>query len=265
MSTSPRNMLAAAVAALALVGSACSNTAEKAAERAIEAETGKNADIDVTEDGYSIQTGEGSLDMGNQLPDEWPSDIALPADFQVTGGSNISDGSANLTTVAGTTGQSTADVMAMFAGQLDGWTQIQTASATGERAITTTSWENAGRTLIVGATDSSGMTEMTISHSMPAGGAPIASSDGAMPTDSAIDAGLQDILGVPDDLEIGPVIAGLEVAVKPERVELDGATLNVYLGDDTSLPQGTECIVIGAVLPDGYTAVVHRDGGTTTC
>lgn len=75
-----------------------------------------------------------------------------------------------------------------------------------------------------------------------------------------------DPLDIPDDIPLEAVVSGIEVAMEPEEVEIDGSTLHVYLAEDNAkVPAGTECIILESVLPDGATAVVHRDGTETTC
>lgn len=69
-----------------------------------------------------------------------------------------------------------------------------------------------------------------------------------------------------DDLPIDGVIAGLEAAMGDVDIDVDGDTLHVHVADgNSSVPQGTGCMIVGSVLPDGFTAVVHQGGTSTTC
>lgn len=71
---------------------------------------------------------------------------------------------------------------------------------------------------------------------------------------------------LPADLPLESVVRGLEVAMEPEDVQVDGDTVHVYIGDDnTKVPPGTECLIVTSVLPDGAGAVIHRGGEDTTC
>jgi hypothetical protein len=73
-------------------------------------------------------------------------------------------------------------------------------------------------------------------------------------------------LDIPDDVPLGAYASGIEVAMGADKVEVDGTTIHVYLAEDNNkVPEGTECIVIGAVLPEGATGVIHRGGSETTC
>lgn len=69
-----------------------------------------------------------------------------------------------------------------------------------------------------------------------------------------------------DDVPLSAYGFGIERAMGAEKVEIEGTTVHVYLAaDNTKVPEGTECIVVGAVLPDGATAVIHRGGTETPC
>lgn len=73
-------------------------------------------------------------------------------------------------------------------------------------------------------------------------------------------------LDIPDDIPLESVVSGIEVAMEPEKVEIEGTVLHVYLAEDNAkVPAGTECIILTSVLPDGATAVVHRGGVDTDC
>lgn len=70
-----------------------------------------------------------------------------------------------------------------------------------------------------------------------------------------------------DDGDLGPIATGLRVSLQADRVEVDGDTIHIYVkeSDGVVAGAGSECIVASAVVPEGTTVVVHRDGGETTC
>ena len=82
-----------AALALSLVLSACGQSEEKAAEtlaeKALEANTGQDVDVDIDEDGQTvtIQTDQGTIKQSSgdnvALPDDFPSDVALPDDYKL--------------------------------------------------------------------------------------------------------------------------------------------------------------------------------------
>lgn len=82
-----------AALALALVLSACGKSEEKAAEtlaeKALEANAGQDVDVDIEDDGQTvtIQTEQGTLKQTSgdnvALPENFPTDITLPADYKV--------------------------------------------------------------------------------------------------------------------------------------------------------------------------------------
>ena len=79
-------MAAAAAVLLAGCSSVADQVAERAVEEAAEAAGGGNGEIDIDTDSgsISVQTSEGTLDIGGgSLPDAFPSDVPLPADHEV--------------------------------------------------------------------------------------------------------------------------------------------------------------------------------------
>jgi len=86
------------------------------------------------------------------------------------------------------------------------------------------------------------------------------------PADPPTGAGEANPLEIPDDVPLGAYATGIEVAMDAEKVEIDGTTIHVYLTEDNNkVPKGTECVVIGAVLPEGASGVIHRGGSETAC
>jgi hypothetical protein len=54
----------------------------------------------------------------------------------------------------------------------------------------------------------------------------------------------------------------LVTATKADRYEVEDGVLHLYLDDSSSVPEGTECMIVGAVLSEGEQAVIHRADGT---
>jgi hypothetical protein len=78
--------------------------------------------------------------------------------------------------------------------------------------------------------------------------------------------------GDPSEIEQGLAEAGLGskgegivYAMKADRYEIVGDELHVYLGDRTSVPEGTECMIATAVLSPGERVVIHKDDTVTPC
>lgn len=67
----------AVVPALALAGCSSDEPAEKAVEEAVEDAAGGSADVDIDDDSIKIETDEGEVSVGQDLPDDFPSDVAL--------------------------------------------------------------------------------------------------------------------------------------------------------------------------------------------
>lgn len=60
--------------------------------------------------------------------------------------------------------------------------------------------------------------------------------------------------------------SALLTATKADRFEMEGDVGHLYLGEGAGVPEGTECMIVGAVLSEGEQIVVHRaDGSEITC
>lgn len=109
-----------------------------------------------------------------------------------------------------------------------------------------------------GAVDDAGST--TVPADAPVDG------DGAESATDSDDSTIRETLDVPDDIPIGAYVSGIETAMDPDKVEVDGTVLHVYLdADNKKVPQGTECMILNSVLPPENSAVVHRGGDTIEC
>jgi hypothetical protein len=120
-----------AVAALLLAG--CFSPTENAIERAIEQETGQNADVDIRADGsMKVETADGSMETGGDVPSDWPSDApAYPgATVSFSAKKNPTDGSAG-TALSLVTDDTTAEVVDFYTNALknNGWAVQGTMNA----------------------------------------------------------------------------------------------------------------------------------------
>ena len=88
------SLLVAAVAlSLAACDSAVEQLTEEAAERAAEAAGSGDTEIDIDEEGgLSVETDEGSLQIGagGDVPEDFPDEIPLPADYTVLNSASFS-------------------------------------------------------------------------------------------------------------------------------------------------------------------------------
>ncbi len=100
-----------------------SGCGEKAAEKAIETSTGEQADVDIDNDTVSVNTNEGSMQVGEEvdLPDDFPSDVYV-IDGTITSALQVNENQGYSVSV--TTDESVSNVMDEYEAQLadDGWT-----------------------------------------------------------------------------------------------------------------------------------------------
>lgn len=112
-----------------LVGGGCTDklvekAVEKGLENRINAESDANADVDIHNGQVTLQNEDGSVGTfgaGVKLPDDFPSDVPLPKDVEISGVANADDG----VWVSYMTEDSVNDIAAWYQGELegDGWTQ----------------------------------------------------------------------------------------------------------------------------------------------
>ncbi|NLD78332.1 MAG: hypothetical protein GX643_16890 [Acidimicrobiales bacterium] len=80
--------------------------------------------------------------------------------------------------------------------------------------------------------------------------------------DIAESIGGEDLAGALDSLGLEAKGEALLSATDADRFEIEGDVLHLYLSDGGGIPEGTECMIVGAVLSDGEKAVVHRGDET---
>ena len=140
---SRRSIVAAVAVGVVLTSAGCGKVSEKAsekiAEKAIEAGSGGNANVDIDGDGVVIETeegtyradGEGNVRIETEdgtytagtgdLPEGWPDEIPLPDDLEIVSSSRMGDEAQILLSVVGTTRLSPADAVDLALGGLESW------------------------------------------------------------------------------------------------------------------------------------------------
>lgn len=105
-----------------LLLAACFGARERAMENAIEEQTGGEAEVDIDANGsMRIETEDGTVTTGGEMPDNWPKDVPTYPGAKVGfGASNTTDGGLG---VIMTTSDSIEDVIAFYDAQMSGWTQ----------------------------------------------------------------------------------------------------------------------------------------------
>lgn len=167
---------AALAAALVVTGaSGCGKAAEKVAERAaeesVERASDGQADVDLAEGSFEVETEDGTFSAGTgELPASWPDDIPLPDDMAISAASE-SDRNGGEITLIGSTDLALDDTVALIEDGLADWetTDRTTASAGGGESININLTQGT-RTLFVQVNDNgTGSTSLNFVYS--AGGA----------------------------------------------------------------------------------------------
>ncbi len=165
--------LALAVAATLLVGSVgCSNAetaAEKAAETAIETQTGEDASVDVDGDTAEVKVGDVTAKVGEGIPDSWPSDVPLPDDFKLGNAAAVTAMGSTQTTVVGDTGTGAADLIEFYKSSLTGWDNPRTNEWKDQsgHAVISNSFTKGDRILTVTITDQGSDRELHLNYNEP--------------------------------------------------------------------------------------------------
>lgn len=114
---------------------------ERAIERAIEEETGENAEVDVRTDGsVKVETEDGTFQTGNTLPADWPTDVPVYAGATVQYSASVTEtGQPGSAAVLMTT-DSAAQVASYYKKALkeNGWTVESTIEAQGTTIFSAT-------------------------------------------------------------------------------------------------------------------------------
>lgn len=151
-------------------GEASDKIAEKAAEKAIENQTGGDVDIDAdgggvrveTPDGvfesdaegnFSMESEDGTVTAGAGLPEDWPEDLPLPDGVEVVYGSSSPEGATVTLTGTG----SVDDLMAEFEDLYGDWTaEDESTMESGGTSFRSARFVDGNRSLSVSVSDSGG-------------------------------------------------------------------------------------------------------------
>ncbi|OGG10310.1 hypothetical protein A2154_02625 [Candidatus Gottesmanbacteria bacterium RBG_16_43_7] len=135
---------------------------EKVAESMIESAVGGKADVDVSSDGMTVKTDEGSFSTGTSLPPDWPKDVPVYPGSTVTysGTNNPQTGETGYSTVL-TTNDDSQKVGAYYTKELpaQGWLVTGTQNIADTTVISATKDD---RTLSMAAATEEGKTTITL-------------------------------------------------------------------------------------------------------
>ncbi|MCB0977180.1 MAG: hypothetical protein KDB02_06935 [Acidimicrobiales bacterium] len=149
-------------------GAASDKATEKLTEKAIEAQTGGDVDIDTKGDGsFKLETEDGSFESGTgKVPSSWPDDVPLPKDIQVLSGQTTDTNDGKLVAIVATTTTAADELLAELKEALSGWKMSgETTSTGGGATITGAQWDTEGRRVTFAATTTGeGETSLTIGH-----------------------------------------------------------------------------------------------------
>lgn len=136
--------------AIALIGPGCS-CGQKLAEKAVESST--NSDIDISDDKFTVNTNEGSMQWGEgaELPDDFPSDVPIYKNAKVTSSSTSTADQGYSASLSTTDSQST--VADYYKAELEkqGWTIDDSYTASDTSGKSTSYYASKGdRDLTIG-------------------------------------------------------------------------------------------------------------------
>lgn len=121
-----RGAIVAATLALAVAGcsSVSEQVAESVADEAADQLAGEDVDIDMGDEGFSVESSEGSLSVGGEIPADFPDTIPLPDDHTVISVVEQDGGDGKIQGVQVQTPGTLAEWDAFYADALEeaGWT-----------------------------------------------------------------------------------------------------------------------------------------------
>lgn len=174
MRPTARPLAVALIGVVLLGGSACGKAAEKAAEevteRAIEAQGGEGASVDLNDDGaVEIETADGSYSAGTgEVPAGWPDDIALPDGLEIVTGTDVAGGGQEISSIIATTEDDQATLAAHFEEELAGWVEANRMESSSDGStFTAVSYSSGDRTVqLTLSRDAEGTNTVSVSHSV---------------------------------------------------------------------------------------------------
>lgn len=117
---------AAVLGGMLLVGAGCGKAADKAAERISEEAIEEGIDgsnVDIDDDGnVDIETEDGSISTGTDLPDDWPEDVPVMEGAVVQGSYSSSSNGETIHTASFSTDRSVDEVLDFYKDELADWT-----------------------------------------------------------------------------------------------------------------------------------------------
>jgi len=149
-------MIVGVVVAILLVAGVVSRLTQKSAtERAIEAVTGNNADVNVDGDDVTVKTDQGTWSTSDKLPSNWPSDVPVYPGAKVTASVAGAGDQANGNYASLESSDAVAAVIAWYKKEVPGagWTVETDAMISGSLMLSATKGE---RALSVTVTDEDG-------------------------------------------------------------------------------------------------------------
>lgn len=164
-----RVLVAAAAPAvgLVLVLSGCQQAAEEAAEQAIENADPGVGDVEIDEDGVTVEGEDGSVSIqeGDELPEGWPSAVELPDGATLTNSMVVDSGGQAGWMVTATYDQAPSDVADAFSSSLTGagFTE-ETTVTTGDQSLLGFSNDQYQVAVTVGAEGDGSVVSVTVSE-----------------------------------------------------------------------------------------------------
>ena len=125
--------------------------AEEAIEKAIEKDSGENVEIDLEEGEMSIERddGEVSIDMGADLPDNFPDNVPVYPDMEIISSWAVTEDNKDSYSVNGLTEDAGVDVFAWYKDSLSGWEIENEFSASGDDVKTSSLSAKSGGLVVV--------------------------------------------------------------------------------------------------------------------
>lgn len=163
-----RRIAASLLAAVLLVGSSgCSSITDRAVEKIVKRELGEYVDFDGDDDSVRVETDEGLFTSGTTIPEDWPSDVPIPPDLEVSGSSVVRADDEKSFSLQGISQMSTKEIEDFYADAFSGWEETRLVEVGGDQQMVQAAYEKDGTSVSVSVFDAAEGHNLTIVVQMP--------------------------------------------------------------------------------------------------
>lgn len=163
-----RRIAASLLAAVLLVGSSgCSSITDRAVEKIVKRELGGYVDFDGDDDSVRVETDEGLFTSGTTIPEDWPSDVPIPPDLEVSGSSVVRSYDEKSFSLHRISQMSTKEIKDFYADAFSDWEETREVEVGVDQHMVQVGYQKGEMSMSVSVFDQDGGRNVTILVQMP--------------------------------------------------------------------------------------------------